>query len=339
MSVPAVTVLIDTYNYAEYIEEAIASVVSQDFPAMEREILVIDDGSTDDTEQRVRKFGNAIQYFRKPNGGQASALNFGLAHARGEIVALLDADDYWLPGKLRRVMEEFDRQPEVGMVYHKLRQWDASRSRHKDGGLALLSGSIPSRRKDLLSYVLYPTSFLAFRRKTLEPLLPIPYELTTQADAHLSGLIIFLAPIASIPECLAVYRIHGKNLFAYGSDASRQQYEARMKTREILVSGMRSWLMRRGYDLSRGDLRILFKQWKLKQDSEAFNVRPPGRLKTFGYLLDYARYYGPQLTWRHRVVTYLNAVGSLFVGYKNIHRLDEWRVAVKRGFRVLSRQW
>src|SRR2546423_125390 len=219
MKAPVVTVLVDTYNYAEYIEEAIASVVSQDFPAMEREILVIDDGSTDDTEQRVRKFGNAIQYFRKPNGGQASALNFGLAHARGEIVALLDADDYWLPGKLRRVMEEFEQHPDAGMVYHKLRQCDTSRASHKDGGLPLLSGFIASTGKDLLNYVLYPTSFLAFRREILRPLLPIPEQLTTQADAHLSGLIIFLAPIVAIPECLAVYRIHGKNLFAYGSSA------------------------------------------------------------------------------------------------------------------------
>src|ERR1700692_4536840 len=101
MTAPLVTVLIDTYNYGRYIEEAVGSVLAQDFPTEQREILVVDDGSTDDTEERLRRFGDSINYLRKPNGGQASAFNFGLESARGEIVAFLDADDYWLPRKLR----------------------------------------------------------------------------------------------------------------------------------------------------------------------------------------------------------------------------------------------
>src|SRR5579871_6434531 len=106
---PLISVLIDTYNYGRYVEEAIESVLAQDFPADEREILVVDDGSTDDTPARVRKFGGAVTYLRKSNGGQASAFNFGLSHAGGKYVALLDADDYWLPGKLSRVAEEFEK--------------------------------------------------------------------------------------------------------------------------------------------------------------------------------------------------------------------------------------
>ncbi len=95
MKAPFFTVLIDAYNYGEYIEEAVASALGQDFPPEEREILVVDDGSTDDTHERLRKFGEAIRYLRKPNGGQASAFNFGFEHARGEVIALLDADDVW----------------------------------------------------------------------------------------------------------------------------------------------------------------------------------------------------------------------------------------------------
>jgi glycosyltransferase involved in cell wall biosynthesis len=83
MKIPFFTVLIDVYNYGEYIADAVASVLGQEFPAEEREILVVDDGSTDDTEARLRKFGERIRYFRKPNAGQASAFNFGLS-ARGE---------------------------------------------------------------------------------------------------------------------------------------------------------------------------------------------------------------------------------------------------------------
>ena len=167
MSRPLVTVLIDTYNYGHFIEEAIETVLAQDFPAEEREILVVDDGSTDDTQERLRKFGDSIIYLKKQNGGQASAFNFGLEQARGEIVAFLDADDYWLPGKLRRIAEEFAKHPDAGMVYHAIRQLNSAQGVFQDGGLPLLSGFLPSNTKDLLSYVLYPTSFLAFRRSAL----------------------------------------------------------------------------------------------------------------------------------------------------------------------------
>jgi glycosyltransferase involved in cell wall biosynthesis len=333
MRAPLVTVLIDTYNYAQFIEEAVRSVLAQDFPPREREILIVDDGSADDTEERLRQFGDSLVYLRKPNGGQASAFNFGLQRARGEIVAFLDADDYWLPGKLRRVVEEFEKHPDAGMVYHKLRQFHSRRGVFEDGGLSLLSGFLPANPNDLLSYVLYPTSFLAFRRAAIEPLLPIPEALTIQADAHLSALIVFLAPIVGIPDCLAVYRVHGQNLFAAQPTASRVRHELRLKTRRALVDGMKTWLDERGYNLNQFDLHALFKQWELAQEKEQFLAAPPGRLKISRHLIEYAHYYGPQLTWRHQAVTYANAAGSLVVGYKNVHRLDEWRIAVKRALR------
>jgi glycosyltransferase involved in cell wall biosynthesis len=184
-------VLIDRYNYGQYVEQAVESVLAQNFPASEREIVVVDDGSTDDTPDRIRKFGNAIASVRKANGGQASAMNLGLERARGEIVALLDGDDYWLPGKLERIAEEFARDPEAGMVYHTMRQLNACEGTFKDGGLPLVSGFLPANVPDLLSYLLYATSFLAFRRSVLELLLPIPEGLTIQADAQLSGLVDF----------------------------------------------------------------------------------------------------------------------------------------------------
>jgi glycosyltransferase involved in cell wall biosynthesis len=333
MTAPLVTVLIDTYNYGRYIEEAIGSVLVQDFPTEQREVLVVDDGSTDDTEERVRKFGDSITYLRKPNGGQASALNFGLERSRGEIVALLDADDYWLPGKLRRVADEFEQHPDAGMVYHKVREFDSQRGVFKDGGLPLLSGFLPSSAKDLLSYVLYPTSFLAFRRNALQLLLPIPERLTIQADAYLSGLIVFLAPIVGLHECLAVYRVHGQNLFADPSGESGARQELRLKTRRLLVDAMKAWLDERGYDLHQSDLHALFRQWDLSQEKDEFLAAPPGRMKISRHMMQYAHFYAPQLTWRHRAVTYANAAGSLVVGYKNVHLLDEWRVAVKRALR------
>src|ERR1700730_4905703 len=119
ISAPFVTILIDTYNYGHYVEEAVESVIAQEFPREQREILVVDDGSTDDTAERLKKYGDSIRYLRKPNGGQASAFNFGFAAARGEIFALLDADDLWLADKLRRVCETFEKNPEAGMVFYR----------------------------------------------------------------------------------------------------------------------------------------------------------------------------------------------------------------------------
>src|SRR5260370_42481676 len=102
MKAPFFTVLIDAYNYGEYIEEAVESALAQDFPAEQREILVVDDGSTDDTHERLRKYGEAIRYLRKPNGGQAAAFNFSFDHARGESIALLDADEALISAKIKR---------------------------------------------------------------------------------------------------------------------------------------------------------------------------------------------------------------------------------------------
>jgi glycosyltransferase involved in cell wall biosynthesis len=331
---PLISVLIDTYNYGQYVEEAIESVVLQDFPADEREILVVDDGSTDDTEERVRKFGDAVTYMRKPNGGQASAFNFGLRRARGKYVALLDADDYWLPGKLSRIAEEFEKHPDAGMVYHGLRQLNSQEGRMWDAQAAQVSGFLPAKTRDLLRYTWFPTSFLAFRRSALELLLPIPESLTIQADAHLSALIVFVAPIVALPDYLAVYRVHGANLFADGArNIDPVRCELRARTRKALIAGMKLWLSERSYDLTRQDLQMLMKQWEVAQEEESFLLYPPNRWHISRHFMRYARYYGPQLGWRHRTAVYLNAAGSLVVGYKNIHKLDEWRMAITHAFR------
>jgi glycosyltransferase involved in cell wall biosynthesis len=330
---PLISVLIDTFNYGQYVEEAIESAIGQDFPAREREILVVDDGSTDDTEERVRRFGNAVTYFRKANGGQASAFNFGLQVARGKYIALLDADDYWLPGKLARVAEEFEKQPEVGMVYHAYCEWNASKGLFREGQLPLVSGFLPADADELLRYVLYPTSFLAFRRSVIDLLLPIPEELTIQADAFLSALAVFVAPIVAIEDRLAVYRIHSTNLFADGGEVDLRRRELRMRTRTALVRAMRAWLDERAYALDRPELMVLFKQWELTQEGDEFGMVTPGRFKTASHLVKHASYFKARMTWRHRTVTYLNAAGSLVVGYKNIHKLDEWRMAITHAFR------
>ena len=118
MTKPFVSVLIDTYNHERFIEEAIVSVLGQDFPAAEREIIVIDDGSTDRTPEIVRKFEPHVRLLQKANGGQASAFNAGIPECGGEVVAFLDGDDWWVPQKLSHVIPVFAKDPRIGMVGH-----------------------------------------------------------------------------------------------------------------------------------------------------------------------------------------------------------------------------
>src|SRR5271155_722079 len=115
---PTVTVLVDTYNHERFIEQAIASVLGQDFPSEEMEILVVDDGSTDRTPEIVRRFEPRVRLIRKTNGGQASAFNAGIPEARGEIVAFLDGDDWWARNKLTRAVQAMAADASVGIVGH-----------------------------------------------------------------------------------------------------------------------------------------------------------------------------------------------------------------------------
>jgi glycosyltransferase involved in cell wall biosynthesis len=336
---PVVTVLIDTYNHGSYIEEAIESVLAQDFAFERVEVLVVDDGSEDDTAERVRRFGARVQYFCKANGGQASAFHFGLAKARGEFVAFLDGDDYWLPGKLQRVMEEFAKHPNAGMVYHRLREFDTRNGEQEEGQFAAISGVVTESRRTLMSYILYPTSALAFRRSCLDALLPIPEGLRIQADAHLSGLVIFVAPIVAIDETLAMYRVHGRNLFRRGAagpgDAAAvaEGAERRIATRGVLIEGMRRWLTDHGHDLADSKVRDYMMQWSLAQDEDAFAIREPGRVEFFRHLWRCSRCFAPRRSRRHVVVSYANALGALVVGYRHFDWLDEWRVRAFRPFR------
>src|ERR1700745_2899703 len=111
MGIPAATILIDTYNHERFIEEAIVSALEQDFPRAETDILVVDDGSTDRTPEIVRKFQPHVRLLQKTNGGQASAFNTGIPEARGEIVAFLDGDDWWVKEKVSTVVEYLAAHP------------------------------------------------------------------------------------------------------------------------------------------------------------------------------------------------------------------------------------
>ena len=116
-----VSVVIPTYNCAQYIAETLNSVLYQTRPP--HEIIIVDDGSTDGTGDIVRSFGNAVQWVQQTNQGVCVARNRGLALSTGEFLCFLDHDDYWLPHKLQHQLDSFEAHPETGVVFTRFALW------------------------------------------------------------------------------------------------------------------------------------------------------------------------------------------------------------------------
>jgi len=111
---PVVSVIIPAYNSAKYLSDAIASVLEQTYT--DYEIIVINDGSTDNTNEIVAPYLDQIRYFKQSNQGVSSTRNRGICLARGEFIAFLDADDMLMPFKLKQQLEIFSNQPQIGIV-------------------------------------------------------------------------------------------------------------------------------------------------------------------------------------------------------------------------------
>jgi glycosyltransferase involved in cell wall biosynthesis len=118
---PLVSVVIPAYNCSRYIGEALESIFAQDCP--DTEIIVVNDGSTDDTGKVLSAFEPRIRVVEQANAGAAAARNNAIREARGKYIAFLDADDLWLPGKLITQVRYLDNHPEVGLVYCGWLEW------------------------------------------------------------------------------------------------------------------------------------------------------------------------------------------------------------------------
>lgn len=114
---PRVSVLIPAYNHARFLPETLDSVTAQTFHDLE--ILVVDDGSTDETRLVLEKYAPAVRYIWQANAGPAAARNRGVRASHGELLAFLDADDRWYPGKIAAQVAYLDAHPDVGVVFTK----------------------------------------------------------------------------------------------------------------------------------------------------------------------------------------------------------------------------
>lgn len=212
MERPLVSVVVNNYNYGRFLRDAIDSALAQTYAPLE--VVVVDDGSTDESRDIIASYGNRILPVLRENGGQGSAFNSGFAACTGEYVLFLDADDALLPTAVERATALFE--PGVAKVYWRL--WEIDTSGWPLGGViprtplpeGYLGNDVLSRGP--IACIEAPTSGNAWSRSLLEKILPMPeLEFRLNADCYLSTLAPLYGKVRTVPEPQARYRVHGGN--------------------------------------------------------------------------------------------------------------------------------
>lgn len=227
---PLVSIVITNHNYARFLAEAIDSAIGQSWQPIE--IIVVDDGSTDESRAIIAGYKDALRSIFKPNGGQTSAFNAGFAASSGDIVIFLDSDDRLHRDCVKTVMAAW--QPGTAKVQYRLDTIDGEgRNLHMPFPhytVRMQSDGVEARRQVLkVGAYSYPiASGNAFARAFLLKALPIPPEFRRAPDGMLSRLVPLYGPVVSLPEILADYRVHGANVLAQRSLAP-EKYAANVK--------------------------------------------------------------------------------------------------------------
>ncbi len=328
---PVVSVVIDTYNHEPFIEDAIKSVLEQDFPADQMEILVVDDGSTDRTSEIVRKFEPQVRLLRKENGGQSSAINLGVDRAKGGLIALLDGDDVWLRNKLSRVVQEFAKDPRTVMVYHRYMIWDCQDDSLREPlAFAEISGDLLADKRKQRLFTGALTSALAFRRGALRRVLPVPKKCSFMQDVYLMSTIPCLGPVACIPERLTQYRIHGQNLyFMQREEINPKVLQSRVQTWEAVIGCAEDWIRVNASEQTLHSMRFLLRRWRVALDGDRFRMSKPGRLRGFVHLCRYVLVETPANPFGGVLFMWLKAFAFLIVG-RRAHYLEGVRTRARR---------
>jgi glycosyltransferase involved in cell wall biosynthesis len=205
--VTTISVIIPTYNYARFLGEAIDSVLAQTRPALE--IIVVDDGSTDDTPRILAEYGDRIRVIRQENLGASAARNTGIAAARGEWLAFLDSDDLWRPQKLECDAARIAADPDLGMVHCGAEQFDNTGQTL----FVFLGGREGWVAPDLLrldrEVIAAPGSGLTVRKTAAEEAGGYDPRLEAAEDWDFCYRVACRYRAGFIPEVLARYRLHG----------------------------------------------------------------------------------------------------------------------------------
>jgi glycosyltransferase involved in cell wall biosynthesis len=212
-----VSIIINNYNYDRFLVESIDSALKQTYA--HTEIIVVDDGSTDNSREAILGYGDRIIPIFQENGKQGAALNSGFAASQGDIILFLDSDDYLLPIAVERIVEVW--KPEVSKIHYRLQVVDTegqpSGTFIPTTTVKLASGEVWRQLLQTSGYVSTPMSGNAYSRSALTHVFPIPSDYKTTADDYLMISTPFYGEVVGLEEPLGVYRIHNSNQWALTS--------------------------------------------------------------------------------------------------------------------------
>jgi len=212
MNAPLVSVVIPNCNYGRYLGQAIESVLNQSYGRIE--VLVVDDGSTDDSDMVARRYAERIRWIEQSRLGVSAARNRGARESKGELLAFLDADDLWLPAKLERQVQRFLDDPALGLVHCGSEDVTAEGltiRRRVDG----IEGWVA---KDLLllrrPVILGGGSSIVASRETFRAVGGFDERLSTSADWDFNYRVALRQRVGFVRDVLLKYRVHGSNMHA-----------------------------------------------------------------------------------------------------------------------------
>jgi len=267
LSRPFVSVLIDTYNHEKFIDQAIVSVLEQDFPPNDFEILVVDDGSTDRTGEIIQSFAPRVTHLRKKNGGQASAFNFGIPHCRGEMVAFLDGDDWWKPNKLACVSKAMESDSKIGIVGNGLvivQPDGREESEFLRAGNRFCANTPAGAKSFIVRGSFLGTSRMTIRSRVLAEIGPVPETIVFEADEYLFTLAAVLYDALILPDVVTYYRLHSSNLYQI-TQSDPERTRRKQKVLEELASSLVARL--EALNVNRKAARIITNNVKADADS------------------------------------------------------------------------
>lgn len=211
---PVITCIVPVYNGERFLAETLDSILNQTYGR--REVLVIDDGSTDGTPDIMAGYGDRVRHIRQEHAGQEEARNHGVREARGDFIAFLDADDLWHREKLALQVVAFRERPELGACFTRARNFKdhlasqdilTSAPEASDGLPAFISGALLARRSLFDQVGLFDTAW--------------SHACDTEWILRVKEAGI---PWIMLPEVLFYRRVHGGNLSLRHAKRSRETY-------------------------------------------------------------------------------------------------------------------
>ncbi|MEI5999968.1 glycosyltransferase family 2 protein [Paraburkholderia bengalensis] len=226
------SIVIANYNYGRFVGQAIESALTQDWPHVE--VIVVDDGSTDDSADVIRSFGEKITAIFKENGGQREANNLGFDKSEGDVVMFLDADDVLVPGALRSIASVW--RAGLSKVQVLMQRVDAQK-RPMRNAIPKMRDVIPKIPPGLSSEAIrqwayktseYPTppgSGNAWARSFLERIFPLDASYDSFTDSTCIAMAPYIGDVETIAAPLVLYRMHGTNDSAMSANKSNFRRE------------------------------------------------------------------------------------------------------------------